>query len=139
LGSLGLTKLAEALGTPKRALPWVCVSVSTSYHALSGFNGFLGGDSALFMLTPWLMLTAWRLRRCGYILCLALPSLFLLGTYIKHMFPIIAGAILLFLWMQRLSEDSRKEGKVSIKDVIRSDLPLFLSGIIYIIPKALPI
>jgi len=133
LGSLGVAILAKALGAPKRTLPWIAVSVSTSYHALIGFNIFLGGDSALFMLTPWLILTAWRLRNCGYILCLALPSIFLLGTYIKHAFPIIAGAILLLLWMDRLSEDSRKKGKLRIKDILHSDLPLLLSGAIYIV------
>jgi len=84
------------------------------------------------MLTPWLILAAWRLRNTGYILCLALPSIFLFGTYIKHAFPIIAGAILFFLWMERLSADSQKKEKIRIKHILRSDLPLFLSGIIYI-------
>jgi len=132
LGCLGVAILAKALGAPTRSLAWITSSVATSYHALIGFNVFLGGDSALFMLTPWLILAAWRLRNGGYILCLALPSIFLFGTYIKHAFPIIAGAILLFLWMERLSEDSQKKKKISIKHILRSHLPLFLSGIVYI-------
>jgi len=133
LGSLGVATLAKSLGASKQSLVWIAASVATSYHALIGFNVFLGGDSALFMLTPWLILAAWRLRNTGYILCLALPSIFLFGTYIKHAFPIIAGAILFFLWMERLSADSQKKGKIRIKHILRSDLPLFLSGIIYII------
>jgi len=89
------------------------------------------------MITPWLIFAAWKLRNSGYILCLTLPLLFLLGTYIKHAFPMIAGAILLFLWAERISEDKEKGIKLSVRSIIHSGSPLLFSGLIYLLLRHL--
>jgi len=118
-----------------RILPWVSAGFSCSYYALINFNHFIGGETGLMAILPWVVLIAWKLRNRNLLLVLFLPPIFLLGSFIKHSFAIHAICIITFLLTEKYREIENPFDKKlkSIQRFIQNSLPLLVTGIIYIV------
>jgi len=127
---VGAALLANELGTPAQALPWIALAATCSQSVFSAFSIFSGGDIALYAIFPWLALIAWRLRKRKYLTIGIIPILFLTGTFIKHSFTIYAITIFSLLYAETLTKEPFPPRAWNI---LRKNIPLLIAGIVYVL------
>jgi len=130
---IGCSKLAQTLGTPARALPWIALTTSLSHYTLSSFSNFIGGEPILIALWPWTCLIAWHLRKRYVLLAILLPIVFLIGSYAKHSFAICALTTFIFLLVEALREELNPQAKKSdrFKHFLYTSIALLAAGLVY--------
>jgi len=132
---VGGAVLIRELGGENRILPWASAAFTCSYYALLNFNLFIGGESALMAVLPWIILFAWRFRNRTALLVPILPALFLCGSFIKHSFAIHSICIITFLWLEKVRHiPAPSKGIIFfLKSAIASSIPLLTVSLVYIL------
>jgi len=134
---LGMAKLAHLLGARGPVIPLISLATTFTYHSLSIFTAFIGGEALLIAIWPWTCIGAWKLRRNYPILAVTLPIFFLLGSYTKHSFAICSLSIQVFLLAEAIRDTLRSKKASPNRDrhLLYTSLALFSGGSLYILGR----
>ncbi len=126
IGLAGCRLLFKAWGFSEPVTLVSVALIALGWHTSFLFGMFNGGELALFAGFPWIAWAATRLADKPGWLLLALPPLFLIGTFLKLSFPLSALALCAGLWLGRDDPPWRINGRaLRLAGVLGASFALF--------------
>ncbi|MCF7688806.1 MAG: hypothetical protein K9N01_10940 [Cephaloticoccus sp.] len=111
-GLAGCWKLFKTCGFSEPAIMISVAIIALGWHTSVLFGMFNGGELALFAGFPWIAWAVMWLAVRPIWLFLAIPPLFLLGTFLKLSFPLVALSLCAGLWLGCVLKPVLRAGRI---------------------------